>query len=63
MNSSAQALTLLNKSVEIQGAGAATIGTVTAVKFTSSGPELSIQTTSGQALTAVRLSQVSLVKP
>lgn len=63
MNSSAQALGLLNKTVEIQGQGAATIGAVTAVKFTSAGPELTIQTTSGQVLTSVRLSQISLVKP
>lgn len=63
MNSSAQALGLLNKTVEIQGQGAATVGAVTAVKFTNSGPELTIQTTSGQVLTSVRLSQISLVKP
>lgn len=63
MNSSAQALGLLSKTVEIQGTGAATVGSVIAVNFTSSGPELSIRTTSGQVLTAVRLSQVSLVKP
>ncbi len=63
MNSSAQALGLLNKTVEIAGQGAATIGVVTAVKFTSAGPELTVQTTSGQALTSVRLSQISLVKP
>jgi flagellar basal-body rod modification protein FlgD len=63
MNSSAQALGLLSKTVEIQGTGAATVGSVIAVNFTSSGPELSIRTTSGQVLTSVRLSQVSLVKP
>lgn len=63
MNSSAQALQLLNKTVQIQGQGAATIGAVTVVKFTNSGPELSIQTTSGQVLTGIRLSQISLVKP
>ena len=63
MNSSAQALALLGKTVEIQGTGAATVGSVIAVNFTSSGPELSISTTSGQILTSVRLSQVSLVKP
>ncbi|MGH8050439.1 MAG: flagellar hook assembly protein FlgD [Arenimonas sp.] len=63
MNSSAQALGLLNKTVEISGQGAATVGAVTAVKFTNSGPELTIQTTSGQVLTGVRLSQISLVKP
>ena len=63
MNSSAQALGLLNKTVEIQGQGAATTGSVIAVSFTSSGPELSIQSTAGPVLTNIRLSQVSLVKP
>jgi flagellar basal-body rod modification protein FlgD len=63
MNSSAQALALLNKTVEIVGQGAANIGAVTAVKFTNSGPELTLLTTSGQVLTKVRLSQISLVKP
>lgn len=63
MNSSAQALGLLSKTVEISNQGAATNGSVIAVQFTSSGPELTIQTTSGQVLTGVRLSQISLVKP
>ena len=63
MNSSAQALGLLNRTVQIAGQGAATVGAVTAVKFTSAGPELTIQTTSGQVLTSIRLSQISLVKP
>lgn len=63
MNSSAQALALLSKTVEIAGQGAATIGTVTAVQFTTSGPELTIQSTSGPALIGIHLSQVSLVKP
>jgi flagellar basal-body rod modification protein FlgD len=63
MNSSAQALGLLNKVVEIQGQGAATVGSVTAVRFTNAGPELTVQTSSGQVLTSIRLSQVTLVKP
>ena len=62
MNSSAQALGLLNKKVETEARGAITAGTVTAVTFTSSGPELTIQTTSGQVLTKIRLSQITLVK-
>jgi flagellar basal-body rod modification protein FlgD len=63
MNSSAQALALLNKSVEVQVSGAASTGTVIAVQFTTSGPELSVQTSAGPVLTAIHLSQVSLVKP
>lgn len=63
MNSSAQALALLNKTVDVQVSGAANTGSVIAVSFTTSGPELSIQTTSGQVLTNIHLSQISLVKP
>jgi flagellar basal-body rod modification protein FlgD len=63
MNSSAQALALLNKTVEVQVNGAANTGTVIAVQFTTSGPEISVQTTAGPVLTAIHLSQVSLVKP
>jgi hypothetical protein len=36
---------------------------VIAVQFTTSGPELSVQTSAGPVLTAIHLSQVSLVKP
>lgn len=63
MNSSAQALDLLNKTVEIAGQGAATNGSVIAVKFTSSGPELTVQASTGDVLTGIRLSQINLVKP
>lgn len=61
MQSSSQALALLNKTVTLAGGGADT-GTVIAVQFTNAGPELSVQTTAGQVLTSVRLSQVTLVK-
>jgi flagellar basal-body rod modification protein FlgD len=63
MNSSAQALALLNKTVDVQVNGAAVTGSVIAVSFTTSGPELSIQSTSGPVLTSIHLSQISLVKP
>jgi flagellar basal-body rod modification protein FlgD len=62
MQSSSQALTLLNKTVTLAGGGGADTGTVIAVQFTNSGPELSVQTTSGPVLTSIRLSQVTLVK-
>ena len=63
MNSSAQALQLLNKTVEVQSDGAANTGEVIAVNFTTSGPELTVQTTAGPVLTSIHLSQISLVKP
>lgn len=60
MQSSSQALALLNKTVTL--ADGTNTGTVIAVEFTNAGPELSIQTTTGQVLTSVRLSQINLVK-
>ncbi|HBK46565.1 MAG TPA: flagellar hook capping protein [Xanthomonadaceae bacterium] len=62
MESSSQALGLLNRSVDIvQAAGGNIAGTVTAVQFTTSGPELTVNTAVG-VLTGIRLPQVSLVK-
>jgi flagellar basal-body rod modification protein FlgD len=63
MNSASQALGLLDRDVEVQNAGVSSTGTVTAIRFTANGPELTVQTTLGQVLPNVRLSQVSLVKP
>jgi flagellar basal-body rod modification protein FlgD len=63
MQSSSQALNLLNKNIEVQVDGAANVGKVIAVNFTSSGPELTVQTDAGPVLTAIHLSQISLVKP
>jgi flagellar basal-body rod modification protein FlgD len=63
MNSSAQALQLLNRNVQVETDAGTLVGTVTAVKFTNAGPELSIDTGATQATTGIRLSQVSLVTP
>ena len=62
MQSSSQALSLLNKTVTLAGGVGADTGTVIAVQFTNAGPELSVQTTAGPILTSVRLSQITLVK-
>jgi flagellar basal-body rod modification protein FlgD len=63
MDSASQALALLDRDVEVQNAGVSTTGSVTAIRFTQTGPELTVQTTLGQVLTNIRLSQISLVKP
>lgn len=63
MTSASQALTLLNRAVEVaQAQGSMVSGTVKAIQFTSSGPELTVET-SGGALTGIRLPQISLVRP
>lgn len=62
MNASTQAISLLNKQVEVQGMGVPLTGTVTAVSFTSAGAELSVRGTTGEVSTGIRLSQVTLVR-
>lgn len=63
MNAASQALGLLEKEVEVQGLGLPVTGTVVAVEFTASGPQLSVRESSGTVSTGIRLSQISLVKP
>jgi flagellar basal-body rod modification protein FlgD len=62
MDAASQALGLLQKSVEVQNGGVASIGTVTAIAFTQSGPQLTVTTSTGNVLSNIRLSQISLVK-
>ena len=63
MTAASQAVSLLDRQVEVQGLGVPVTGTVIAIGFTSSGAQLSVRDGSGQVLTDIRLSQVSLVKP
>jgi flagellar basal-body rod modification protein FlgD len=63
MTSSSQALSLLNRPVDVaQAQGSLVTGTVKAVQFTTSGPELTVET-SGGVLTGIRLPQINLVRP
>jgi flagellar basal-body rod modification protein FlgD len=64
MTSGQQAFGLLNHPVEVLGEGnTTTAGTVSAVRFTEAGPELTVTLTSGPVLTGIRLSQIVLVRP
>ena len=67
MNSSAQALALLNRTVQVQSVDgtSSSKGTVIAVAFDTSGPMLSVQSggSNGPIQTNIRLSQVSIVTP
>jgi flagellar basal-body rod modification protein FlgD len=62
MNASTQAISLLNKQVEVQGLGVPLTGKVTAVSFTSSGAMLSVTSATGEVSPDIRLSQVTLVR-
>lgn len=63
MNAASQAVTLLNKQVEVQGLAVPFTGTVIAVSFTQSGPALSVRDGAGVVTPDIRLSQITLVKP
>jgi flagellar basal-body rod modification protein FlgD len=63
VDASTQALTLLNRQVDVSGLSVPFTGTVIAVQFTASGAQLSVRDASGQVTTGVRLSQITLVKP
>jgi flagellar basal-body rod modification protein FlgD len=63
MNAASQAMQLLQRQVEVQGLGTAMAGTVIAVEFTTSGPQLSVRDSAGQISTGIQLSQVTLVQP
>lgn len=63
MNSSAQAISLLNRRVSVAGLGTPFVGTVTAVSFTQDGPQLTVTSATSQVQTGIRLSQITLVQP
>lgn len=64
MDASTQAVSLLNRQVDMSVvSGVTKSGTVTAVSFGASGPELSVRESTGTITTGVRLSQITLVKP
>lgn len=63
MNATSQAVSLLNRRVEVNAGGTPFTGTVTAVNFNSSGAQLTVTPTTGSVRTNIRLSQVTLVTP
>lgn len=63
MTATTQAVSLLNRQVDVAGLAVPFSGTVTAVQFNTNGAQLTVLGTTGQLQTGVRLSQVSLVKP
>lgn len=62
LNSTSQAVAMLGRSVDFNSASGAQSGSVNAVSFTQDGPSLSIKLASGDFVTGVRISQISLVR-
>lgn len=57
-----QSLGLIGKTVEVTTASGSTPGQVTTISFADGQPVLTVKATSGELLTGVSLSQVSLVR-
>ena len=57
-----QALGLIGRTVEIQSVNGPVVGDVTTITFNQGNPFMTVQTTSGDFLTDVTLSQISVVR-
>jgi flagellar basal-body rod modification protein FlgD len=62
LNSVSQSVSLLSKYVEVSTLDGLKTGTVSAVRFTSDGPILTVSATGGGVLTDIKLSQIGLVR-
>lgn len=63
MNATSQAVTLLNRRVDVNVNGVQATATVSAVTFNSNGAQLTVTRTDGTVLTGIRLSQITQVIP
>lgn len=59
-----QSIGLIGKTVEVRSevGGAASVGTVSSLSFVDGQPNLTVLTDSGELLTAINLSQISIVR-
>jgi flagellar basal-body rod modification protein FlgD len=62
IQSASQSVGLIGKSVQVETQNGALIGTVSTLTFADGQPNLTVTTASGEILTGVRLSQISLVR-
>ena len=59
-----QSIGLIGKTVEVQSisGGTSSVGTVTSLSFSDGQPNLTVRKENGEILTAIRLSQISIVR-
>ena len=63
IQSATQSIGLIGKTVEVRTASGSTVGDVTTITFDSSGsPNLTVKTSTGEFLTGITLSQVTVVR-
>jgi len=62
IQSASQSVGLIGKSVQVETENGALIGTVSTLTFADGQPNLTVTTATGEILTGVRLSQISLVR-
>lgn len=62
IQSASQSIGLIGKTVEVQTSSGAQVGTVSSLSFSSGQPVLTISGSSGELITGIRLSQISIVR-
>lgn len=62
IQSAAQSIGLIGKTVDVQAAGGSLSGSVTALSFVDGAPQLTLRTSTGQVLTGITLGQVVNVR-
>lgn len=62
IQSATQSIGLIGKTVQVDFSGTTRVGTVMSLTFSSGQPSLTVNATSGELLTDVRLSDITLVK-
>jgi len=62
IQASTQSIGLIGKTVEVQTSSTPGVGTVTSLAFAEGQPSLTIRTSSGELLTGIKLSQITVVR-
>lgn len=62
IQSATQSIGLIGKTVEVQTTASQEVGTVTSLTFSNGQPALTVKKSTGELLTDIRLSQISVVR-
>lgn len=62
IQASTQSIGLIGKTVEVQTSSTPGVGTVTSLAFSEGQPNLTVRTSSGELLTGIKLSQISVIR-
>jgi len=62
IQASTQSIGLIGKTVEVQTSSTPGVGTVTSLAFSEGQPNLTVRTASGELLTGIKLSQITVIR-